>query len=80
MRRRPYVSSATSVKAETLTRKVEFRAPRREAIRKGPRTVKIQYSKPLKDVAFLEEALNLASARAVGMRTFDIVLKSQRAK
>jgi hypothetical protein len=63
-----------------FTRKAEFRAPRRGTLKKVQRAVTIQYSKPVKDVDFLQEALGLRSARAVGEKTFDLVLKSQKAK
>jgi Histidine kinase-, DNA gyrase B-, and HSP90-like ATPase len=74
------VNKATQTRAETLTRKAEFRAPRRGTMKKVQRVVGIQYSKPVKDVDFLQEALGVRSARAVGEKTFDLVLKSQRAK
>lgn len=76
-----YLKSTPAQSASVFTSKSDFRAPTREsAARKAPRTVKIQYSKPVKDVEFLKDALSLTSARAVGEKTFDFVLKRQRAK
>jgi hypothetical protein len=40
--------------------------------------VTIQYSRPVVDVEFLQEALGVDSARAVGGKTFDLVLERQR--
>ena len=67
-----FVSKATAVKTETLQQRTAFVAPARDTIVKGPRTVKIQYSKPLDQVEFLMEELSLTSARAVGARTFEL--------
>lgn len=74
------INTASETKAETFTRKAEFRAPGRGTLKRVQRTVGIQYSKPVKDVDFLQENLGVNSARAVGERTFDMVLKSQRSK
>lgn len=70
-----YVSRADTVKAERTDTKVDFIAPRREMIAKGPRTVKIQYSKPITEVEFLQEELGLNSARSVGEKSFELILK-----
>lgn len=75
-----YVTKASQTKVDTLIRKAEFRAPRRGTVKKAQRTVTIQYSKPVNDVEYLQEALSVPSAKAVGKRTFDIVLKRQRDK
>jgi len=74
------VNKASPTKVETLSRKAEFRAPSRGSLKKVQREIGIQYSRPVKDVEYLEDALNVSSARAVGERTFDVVLKSQKAK
>ena len=74
------VGRAIQMQADKLIRKSEFRGPRRGSIQKRQRTVTIQYNKPLKDVEFLEESLGLRSARAVGERTFDIILKTHKGR
>ncbi len=66
------------VKAEEIVGRSAFTAPSRDAVVKGPRLIKIQYSRPVDDVGFLQEALGLSSAKAVGERTFDLILKRQR--
>lgn len=75
-----YVTKARHTEADTITRKAEFRAPRRGGVTKRQRTIAIQYAKPVKDIEFLEEVLGVSSAKAVGKRTFDIVLKSHKGK
>lgn len=76
-----YVKDGKPVQVDTLTAKKNFKAPTREAVAKrGPKTVKIQYSRPVRDVDFLKEALDVTSAKAVGERTFDLVVKRQRAR
>ncbi|MBP0439561.1 ATP-binding protein [Tianweitania sediminis] len=73
-----FVAKAELVSAETLTVKSAFVAPKRGDIVKGPKLVKIQYSRPLDDVVILQEALDLSSAKAVGEATFDAALKRQK--
>lgn len=75
-----FVAGAAAAKADTLTKKMEFRAPKRGALSKKIRTVKIQYSRPKKDVDFLQKELSESSAKAVGERTFDIILSRHRPK
>lgn len=40
--------------------------------------IKIQYSRAIDDVNFLQDALGLGSAKAVGEACFDMILKRQR--
>lgn len=73
-----FVSKSTSRQTDTLTEKVAFSAPARDSVKKGPKFVKVQYSRLQDDVDFLQTELNLRSAKSVGERTFDIVLNRQR--
>lgn len=76
-----FLKSTQSVKIDNLTQKASFTAPTRQSVaKKGPRTVKIQYSRPMRDVDFLKDALDLRSASAVGEKTFDLIFKRQKAK
>lgn len=75
-----YVSQAGAVRAERMTGRSAFVAPDRKAVQFKPRTVKIQYSKPIEEVEILKDALDLSSARAVGEKTFDMILESQRSE
>ncbi|MGO7337157.1 ATP-binding protein [Rhizobium leguminosarum] len=73
-----FVSKAPSQPTTTLTQRATFSAPARGAVTKGPKYIKVQYSRLQEDVEFLQDELNLGSAKAVGERTFDIVLSRQR--
>lgn len=73
-----FVSKSPSKPTTTLTERATFSAPARGAVTKGPRYIKVQYSRLQDDVEFLQDELNLKSAKAVGERTFDIVLSRQR--
>lgn len=75
-----YVSKARTVKPEELPSRATFVAPPRGSITKGPRTVKIQYSKPLDQVDFLMEELSLGSAKAVGERSFELIYQRMGGK
>lgn len=68
-----YVSKAKPVAPETLPAKAAFAAPARGTVRKGPKTVKIQYSKPVDQVEFLMKELSVGSAKAVGERSFELI-------
>lgn len=70
-----YVNQARSVKSEDLPRRAAFAAPARGSIQKGPKTVKIQYSRPVEHVDLLMSELSVGSAKAVGERTFDLIYK-----
>jgi hypothetical protein len=73
------VNTATRTRADELRTPMTFKAPARGSIAPaGPRSVTIQYSRPVVDVEFLQEALGVDSARAVGGKTFDLVLERQR--
>lgn len=69
-----YVSGAMPVKHDALpTHKTAFAAPARGSITARIRTVKIQYSRPVESVNSLMKELGVASAKAVGERTFDMI-------
>src|SRR5690606_20752788 len=73
-----FVEKARTVAPETLRKTTAFNAPARSAFVKGPKTVTIQYSRPVDDVELLQEALDVHSAKAVGEATFDAILKRQK--
>jgi hypothetical protein len=75
-----FVSKAESVKAESLPARSEFKAPRRGSIVKGPKTMKIQYSKPKDQIDFLLSELSVSTAKAVGECTFDLIYKRMRSE
>lgn len=68
-----YVNKARSVKPEDLPKQATFIAPARGTIVKGPKTIKVQFSKPVDQVEFLMEELSVNSATAVGQRTFELI-------
>ena len=71
-------TAAVATKPEALPKKTTFAAPSRGSIIKVPKTVKIQYSRPVDDIDFLQDALGVTSAKAVGERSFDLALSRQR--
>ncbi|WP_313513175.1 ATP-binding protein [Pseudomonas sp.] len=73
-----HVSKANSARPESLEYKAEFIAPVRGSIIKGPKYVKVQYSRKLDDVEFLQSELGVGSAAKVGEATFDLILKRHR--
>ncbi|OSZ69568.1 hypothetical protein CAP40_01545 [Sphingomonas sp. IBVSS2] len=73
-----FVSKTPTVRPETLQKKAAFKAPARTSFVKGPKTVKIQYSRPVADVELLQDALGVSSAKAVGETTFDAALRRQK--
>jgi hypothetical protein len=76
-----YVSKAERVGGDSLRDKQTFSAPKAEALESPKdRAVRIQYSRPFKDVEFLKDAFDITSAVAVGERSFDLALKKQRGK
>lgn len=76
-----FLKSTQSVAVDSLTQAASFQAPTRQSVaKKGPRTIKIQYARSIKDVDFLKDALGATSASAVGEKTFDLILKRQRAR
>lgn len=68
-----YVSKARSVKLEELPKQSTFVAPVRGTIKKGPKTIKLQYAKQIEQVEFLMKELSVSSAKAVGERTFEMI-------
>ena len=70
-----FVNKAIAIEPEKLNITKSFAAPSRESVRKGPKTVKIQYSRRYDDVEFMKEELEVRSATAVGEKTFDLALK-----
>jgi hypothetical protein len=68
-----YVNKARAVKPEELPKQAAFVAPARGSIVKGPKTVKVQFSKPVDEVEFLMRELSVNSATAVGQRTFELI-------
>lgn len=75
-----YVSQVPVIRAEKVTSKSAFVAPNRQSVQFKPKTVKIQYSKLIEDVEFLKDELDLGSAKAVGEKTFDMILEAQRSE
>lgn len=73
-----FVNAAPKTRADEFVKKSDFTAPKRETLTKKEPTVKIQYSRPKKDVEFLQKELGVASAKAVGESTFDTVFKRHR--
>jgi len=73
-----FVNTASTVKHDVLPRQnTNFAAPERAAIAAENRvkTVKVQYSRPVEDVNFLMKELNLGTAKAVGEKTFDLIMQ-----
>jgi len=74
-----FVAKSSWVSPERVDRKSHaFSAPARSTFVKGPKTVKIQYSRPVEDVDLLQDTLGVNSAKAVGEATFDSELKRQK--
>ncbi|HBO6198381.1 TPA: hypothetical protein L4727_006013, partial [Pseudomonas aeruginosa] len=73
-----FVTKASPQRPESFSVKKDFTAPARGSIVKGPKMIKIQYSRAIDDVNFLQDALGLGSAKAVGEACFDMILKRQR--
>lgn len=74
-----FVSGAQPVTPEALPERSTFVAPARTAVsRRGPRTIKVQYSKPVDQVDYLMEELSLGSAKAVGEKTFELIYQRMR--
>lgn len=75
-----YVSTVASVKAESLPVSSTFVAPARGSLSKGPKTVKLQYAKPVDEVQFLMTELDVSSAKAVGEKSFELIYQSMGGK
>lgn len=78
------VTKATLVNVDSLTKKLEFRAPKRGQIPvktfKAPASERISYVRQTKDINVLKEALDVTSANAVGEKTFDLFLSRQKSR
>ena len=72
------VIKAKSLKLETYFKNSDFKAPTKLQTAKAPKLVKIQYSRPTKDVEFLRNEFGVGSASAVGEKTFDLTLARQK--
>ena len=73
-----YVTKSTTVSPDGLQNAIAFQAPTRERFVKGPKKITIQYSRPVDDVAILQDVFGVHSARAVGEATFDSALRKQK--
>lgn len=68
------ITKTPSAKTESIVRPSAFTAPTRDSFVTGPRFVKIQYSRQLDQVEVLRSELGVNSAKAVGEKTFDLML------
>lgn len=75
-----FVSKVAFVKSEALTMASTFAAPARGSLSKGPKTIKLQYVKPVNEVQFLMKELDVATAKAVGEKTFELLYESMGGK
>lgn len=75
-----YVSTVAAVKTETLPARSTFAAPARGSFSKSPKTVKLQYAKPVDEVKFLMSELDVSSAKAVGEKTFELIYQRMGGK
>ena len=73
-----FVNKVPTKKVDTIISKSTFSAPSRGEVVKWPRFIKVQYSRSQEDIEFMQDELGVQSARAVGERTFDIVMKRLR--
>ena len=73
-----FVTKAAPQGPETFQKITTFTAPNRSSVARGPKLVKIQFSRTVEDVEFLRDALSVTSAKAVGETCFDMVLTRQR--
>jgi hypothetical protein len=69
-----FVSKSVPARPEQFRTNAKFEAPARTTFNKGPKKVKIQYSRTVDDVHLLQDALGVGSAKAVGEATFDAAL------
>lgn len=70
------VSKASLVRSDSLTKKMEFQAPARSSLpkKKVPQEERISYTRMKKDITLLQRELGVESAKAVGEKTFDLIL------
>ncbi len=72
------VDKAKPVKAEQFSKNADFKAPSKQQFAASQKMVKIQYSRPTKNVEFLMSEFGLSSASAVGEKTFDLTFARQK--
>jgi hypothetical protein len=72
------IRNAPKSSVDVLKTDQAFKAPDKSSVEEAPPTIKIQYSRPIEEIEFLKSALGVDSARAVGERTFEIVLERNR--
>ena len=70
--------SSTKTSVDNLSSPQPFKAPDRSSVETAPPLTNILYARPDDDVEFLKKALGVRSAKAVGEKSFDIVLERQR--
>ena len=74
------VNTVALVRSETLPTASTFTAPTRGSVNRGPKTIKLQYVKPVVDVQFLMKELGVSTAKAVGEKTFELILEDMGEK
>lgn len=72
------LAMTSATRFETLIKEEEFSAPDREELPPVEKQIKIQYYKSEEDLEILKEALSQTSAKAVGSKTFDLILQRHR--
>lgn len=75
-----YVNKVAYVKSEALPASSTFTSPARGSLQRGPKTIKLQYVKPVVDVQFLMKELGVSTAKAVGEKTFELILEDMGGK
>lgn len=73
-----FVNERQSVKFERIAADAIFAPPAREALAPVVRYLKIQYSREVDDIEILKSALGVATAKAVGEKTFDLALQRHK--
>lgn len=73
-----FISKSGTAKPEAFRSNSKFQAPSRTTFAKGPKRVKIQYSRAVDEIELLQDALGVSSAKAVGEATFDASLARHR--
>ncbi|MCR9125448.1 MAG: ATP-binding protein [Rhodobacteraceae bacterium] len=72
------LKSSPRTSVDNLNTVQAFKAPDRSSVKTAPPLTNILYARPDEDVEFLKKALNVRSAKAVGEKTFDLMLERQR--
>jgi hypothetical protein len=75
-----FVNKVAYVKSDALPASSTFTAPARGSLQRGPKTIKLQYVKPVADVQFLMNELGVSTAKAVGEKTFELILQDMGGK